>query len=65
MTENKSKRSIIINAVDDMVSGLLYYDRKEDEDLPRGAIELAIKDKDISVDEIAAFFKAKLIEGLE
>ena len=65
MTENNSKRSHILNVVDDAVSNFLYYDRKEDEELPRGAIELAIKDKDISVDEIVAFFKAKLIEGLE
>ena len=65
VTENNSKRSHILNVVDDAVSNFLYYDRKEDEELPRGAIELAIKDKDISVDEIVAFFKAKLIEGLE
>lgn len=57
-------RSNILNTVDDLVGSFLYYDRKEDEDLPRGAIQQAIENKEISVDEIAAFFKAKLIEGL-
>ena len=58
-------RDNILNNVDDLVSDFLYYDRKEDEDLPRGAIEAAIANKEISVDEIAAFFKAKLISGLD
>jgi len=57
-------RDKILDAVDDLVSGLLYYDRKEDEDLPLEAIESAIANGEISTDEIAAFFKAKLIEGL-
>ena len=57
-------RDKILDAVDDLVSGLLYYDRKEDEDLPLEAIESAIANGEISTDEIAAFFKAKLIERL-
>jgi len=58
-------RDKILNTVDDLVGGFLYYDRKEDEDLPRGAIENAIDNKEISINEIAAFFKAKLTEGLD
>ena len=60
-----SKRDCILNTIDDLVSKFLYYDRKEDEDLPRGAIENAIEEKEISVDEMAAFFKAKLIDGVD
>jgi hypothetical protein len=58
-------RDNILNTVDDLVGSFLYYDRKEDEDLPRGSIETAIANKEVSIDEIAAFFKAKLIEGLD
>ena len=58
-------RDIILGAVDDLVCSFIYYDRREDEDLPSGAIRDSIANKEISVDEIAAFFKAKLIERLE
>ena len=58
------KRETILNTVDDLVSKFLYYDRKEDEDLPRGAIEAAILDGEISVEDMSDLFKAKLIEGL-
>lgn len=57
-------RDIILGTVEDLVGDFLYYSRKEDEELPRGAIQKAINDKEISIDEISAFFKAKLIEGL-
>lgn len=53
------------NTIDDMVSDLLYYDRKEDEDLPMGKIELMIKNRQTSVDEIVSVFKEKLIEGVK
>ena len=46
----------ILNTVSDCVSDLMYYDRKEDEELPRGAIEQAIKDGIITKDEIIAVF---------
>jgi hypothetical protein len=58
-------RDKIFDAVDDLVSGLLYYDRKEDEDLPLEAIESTIANGEISTDEISAFFKTKLIERLK
>lgn len=58
-------KDTILNAVDDLVSDFLYYDRKEDDDLPRGAIQAAIENKEISVEEIVEFFKKKLIYGLD
>jgi hypothetical protein len=58
-------KQTIINTIDDCVSSFLYYDRKEDEDLPRGAIEEAIKSGDITYGEIIDRFKQKLYEGLE
>ena len=50
--------------VKDLVGEFMYYDRKEDEDLPRGAIEEAVKNKEVSVDEIVELFKAELIKAL-
>ena len=59
-----SKRESIENTIKDMVTDLLYYDRKEDEDLPRGAIEQAIKDGDITVQDIVALFEHEIHRAL-
>lgn len=58
-------RELILGTVEDLVSSLLWYDRKEDEELPRGAIEAAIKRDEITVDEIVAQFRFELIRTLE
>ena len=55
----------IQNNVSDLISDFLYYDRKEDEDLPRGAIDQAIKDGIITEKEIVDQFAKELSEGLE
>jgi hypothetical protein len=57
-------REHIIGTIGDMVSDLLYYNRKEDEDLPVGAIEQAVKDGVITVEELVECFKEE-IESLE
>lgn len=54
----------ILHTVKDLVSNFLYYDRKEDEDLPRGAIEEAIKDGVITPAEICVAFQKALEDGL-
>ncbi len=61
----KTRRDRIYATVDDLVSNFLYYDRKEDEDLPRGAIEEAVKNGEISVDDIVGRFRARLRETLK
>lgn len=61
----RTKREIIENTVSDMVSDFLYYDRKEDMDLPRGAIEEAIKNNEITTDEIIRMFIDELRKGIE
>jgi hypothetical protein len=53
----------IIATIQDTVSSFMYYDRKEDEDLPRGAIEQAIKDGIITIDEIVQEFETELRKG--
>lgn len=59
-----SKKQLILNVVDTLVSSFLYYDRKEDEDLPRGEIEKCISNGDISIDEIVSFFRDRLMKGV-
>ncbi len=60
-----NKRELIINAVKDLAGSLLYYDRKDDEDLERGDIEAQIKSGAITVDEIVSTFKDELERGLK
>lgn len=57
---DRSRKEYILAVVDDCVTDLLYYDRKEDDYLPRGAIEEAIKSGEITVDEIVASFRSHL-----
>lgn len=65
MTEpEKTRRQIILDAVTDLVADLLYYDRKEDEDLPVGEIELAIEEGDITVVEIVEHFRAEFEDAI-
>jgi hypothetical protein len=56
----KTRRELIMATTKDLISDFLFYDRKEDEDLPSGAIEDAIASGEISVDEIVAVFKEEL-----
>lgn len=57
---NKARREHILAAANDLMGGFLYYDRKEDEDLPRGEIEEAIKEGEVSIDELVALFRKAL-----
>lgn len=54
----------ICNTVSDLVSSFLYYDRKEDSTLWVGAIDVAVKNGDITVEEIVAEFESELRKGL-
>lgn len=54
----------ILGTVEDLVGSFLHYDRKEDEDLPRGAVEDAIAAGEVTVDEIAAKFRSALEDGM-
>ncbi len=50
-------KKLILDIVSGMVADFLYYNRKECEQLPLGAIEKAIDSGVITVDEIVAKFK--------
>jgi hypothetical protein len=54
----------IENTIKDLVSSFLYYDRKEDEELPVGEIERALDEGEITVDEIIKIFADSLKKGL-
>ena len=59
-----NRRQTILNAVSDLVADFMYYDRKEDEELPRGAIEEAVAAGEITEAEIVKRFAADLRIGL-
>ena len=53
----KTRREHIIDAANDLMSDFLYYDRKEDNDLPTGSIQEALEQQEITTDEILAIFR--------
>lgn len=57
------RRRLIIDAAGDLVSKFLYYDRKEDEDLPVGAIEQAFAMSEIDVEELVTMFRVELYKA--
>lgn len=63
VTANYKKR--ILGYVNDLVTDFLYYNRKEDEDLPLGVIEEAVSHGDITIKEMANEFERALKEKLE
>ena len=50
----------ILGVVQDSIGKLLYYDRKEDEDLEIGAIEDAILTEVVSIKELVELFQEEL-----
>lgn len=58
----KTRKQHILDIVNDLAGSFLYYDRKEDEDMPVGEIEATIKAGEITIDEIVAEFRG-VIEG--
>lgn len=50
------RRQRILDTISDLGGKFLYYDRKEDEDLGVGAIEEAVKNDEITFQEIVDAF---------
>ena len=59
------RRTLIQNTVSDLIGGFLYYDRKEDEDLPRGSVEEAIRAGEITIVEILAIVEKELEDSVD
>lgn len=60
MPEEKTRRQRILDTVSDLVGSFLYYDRKEDPDLPLNDIEAAVVGGEITKDEIVEAFSNAL-----
>ena len=60
-----TRRERISNILTDSITDLLYHDRKEDEDLPRGAIGEAVRAGEITVEEMITIWSDELREGIE
>lgn len=56
----RTRRDHIAAVTSDLVGELMYYGRKEDEDLPTGAIEAAVATGEVTVDEICELFSREL-----
>lgn len=57
MTHPRTRAQIILDTAETSGICFAWDDRKEDEDLPRGAIEEAIAAGEVTIDEIAEAFK--------
>lgn len=57
----KTRREQIMDVVNDAVRDLMFYDRKQDEDVPVGAIQEAIDAGEITLDEIVERFREQMI----
>lgn len=53
-------RSTIGPVIQDLVSNFLFYDRREDDVLPVGAIEEAVRSGEITVDTIVDLFREEV-----
>ena len=60
----QTRKELIKLTVMDFVSSFLYYDRKEDEDLPEGEIQKALDNNEITFEEIVITFKKELFKQL-
>ena len=58
-------KKLVLDTLSDSITGLLYYDRKEDEYLPLGAIEGCIVAGEITVEEMVDHFDKVLRNALE
>ena len=61
----EKRRQVILDTIED-IGGckLFYYDRKEDEELPVGAIEEAVAAGEITADEIIRHFARQVRAAL-
>lgn len=60
----RTRREIIFAVVSDLVTDFIVYDRKEDEDLPRGSIQKAIDSGEITLEEVVEEFKEELWKSI-
>lgn len=59
------RRKLILMTASDAGLWFIAYNRKEDEELPLGAIEEAVERGEVTLDEIVAAFRFSLIDNGE
>lgn len=57
-----NRRQRILNIAEDLPTNVLFYNRKEDDDLPVGAIEKAVRSGLVTVEEIIGPLRNALVE---
>lgn len=60
-----SMKELALTAISDLVKDLFHYDRKEDEDLPEGAIEELIERGELEIEELVDRFREEIEELFE
>ncbi len=58
------RKQLILDSVSDLAKNLVDYDRRDDEELPRGEIEKAVAEGEITMDEMVEQFRMALMEEL-
>ncbi len=58
-------KQVVLDTVENLISDFLYYDRKEDDELPIGVIEKLIAEGVITEIEIVAHFTTHLMKELK
>lgn len=58
-------KQLILDAIEDLCSNFVFYDRKEDEDLSVKKLNKAVEDRIITVDEMVAHFEDCLLNTFE
>ncbi len=58
-------KQLILNAIEDLCSNFVFYDRKEDEDLSVEKLNKAVEDRIITVDEMVEHFEDCLLNTFE
>lgn len=54
----------ILECVETLIAGFLFYDRDEDKNLPRGAIEEALRHGTVTIEQLVGKFEEALRDGL-
>jgi|GEM_PF-5580059 len=58
-------KQTILDTIKDLCSNFLYYDRKEDETLSHEELYEAVKNKEITIDEMVEEFRTCLENGFK
>ena len=64
-TDPDRAKENILNTVKEMVVDFIYYDRRGDEELPIGAIEIELEKGNITIDDICKHFRSALMQAVE